>query len=114
MKLYFKNYLKTFIFLLISLIIFSFIIVIIRFNSQIKYKTIRIISLIGSSLLFLLASIFNGKLNKKRGLINGIIMTSIYLLIVLIFSLFNQTILISSIIIKSTLIIIGNIIGVNL
>ena len=114
MKLYFKNYLKTFLFLLISLIIFSFIIVIIRFNSQIEYKTIRIISLISSSLLFLLASIFNGKLNKKRGLINGIIMTSIYLLIVLIFSLFNQTILISSIIIKSILIIIGNIIGVNL
>lgn len=114
MKLYFKNYLKTFLFLLISLIIFSFIIVIIRFNSQIEYKTIRIISLISSSLLFLLVSILNGKLNKKRGLINGIIMTSIYLLIVLIFSLFNQTILISSIIIKSTLIIIGNIIGVNL
>ena len=114
MRLYFKNYLKTFLFLLISLIIFSFIIVIIRFNSQIEYKTIRIISLISSSLLFLLASIFNGKLNKKRGLINGIIMTSIYLLIVLIFSLFNQTILISSIIIKSILIIIGNIIGVNL
>lgn len=114
MKLYLKNFLKSFLLLLISLIIFSLIIVLIRFNSQIEYKTIRIISLIGSSILFLLASILNGKLNKKRGLINGIIMTSIYLFIVLIFSLFNQTILVSSIIIKSILIIIGNIVGVNL
>lgn len=114
MKLYLKNFFKSFLLLLISLIIFSLIIVLIRFNSKIEYKTIRIISLIGSSILFLLASILNGKLNKKRGLINGIIMTSIYLFIVLIFSLFNQTILVSSIIIKSILIIFGNIVGVNL
>lgn len=114
MKLYFKNYLKTFFSLLIMLLIFSTVIVLIRFNSDIEYKTLRIISLIGSSIIFLLSSIFNGKINKKRGLFNGVIMTSIYLIIVLIFSLFNQEVLISSIIIKSILIIIGNIIGVNL
>ena len=109
-----KNYLKSFLFLIISLLIFSLVIVIIRFNTQIEYKTIKILSLIGSSILFLFSSIINGKLNKKRGLINGIIMTSIYLLIVLLFVLFNQTVIISSIIIKSIIIIIGNIIGVNL
>jgi hypothetical protein len=58
--------------------------------------------------------VINGKLNKKRGLINGIIMTSIYLLFVLIFKIFNQDISLSSIIIKSIVIIIGNIIGVNI
>ena len=114
MKQHVKNYIKTFSILLFFLIIFSLLIVLIRFNSNLEIKTISIISLIGSSLLFLITSIINGKLNKKRGLINGIIMTSIYIFIVFIFSLFNQTILISSIIIKSILILIGNVLGVNL
>ena len=62
----------------------------------------------------LISSIINGKLNKKRGLINGVIMTSLYLITILIFKMFNQDITLSSIIIKSIVIIIGNIIGVNI
>jgi len=114
MKKIIKRYSLIYIFLFFSLIIFSLIIVAIRFNSNISYKTLKTISLIGSSIIFLLSSIINGKINKKRGLINGIIMSSIYIIIVLIFKIFNFDILISSVIIKIILIIIGNIIGVNI
>lgn len=109
-----KKYLFTFSFLLLSLIVFSLIIVILKFNTNMTYKTLKTISLIGSSIFFLISSILNGKIHKKRGLINGVLMTSIYLIIVFIIKLFNVDITISSIIIKIILIIVGNIIGVNL
>ena len=114
MKTMIKNYLKTFILLFILLLVTSFVLTLIRFNSNISLKTLKTLSLITSSIIFLISSIINGKLNKKRGLINGVIMTSLYLITILIFKMFNQDITLSSIIIKSIVIIIGNIIGVNI
>lgn len=114
MKKFIKRYVFIFSILIALLLVFSLILVLIKYNSSLSFKTMKLISLIGSSILFLLVSLLNGKLNKKRGLINGIIMTSIYLFFVLVISLFNIEITISSIIIKSILIIIGNILGVNI
>jgi len=114
MKKFIKRYVFIFSILIALLLVFSLILVLIKYNSSLSFKTMKLISLIGSSILFLLVSLLNGKLNKKRGLINGIIMTSIYLFFVLVISLFNIEITISSIIIKSILIIIGNVLGVNI
>ena len=114
MKKFIKKYSFIYGLLFFVLVLFSIVVVLIKYNSNLSYKTLRLISLIGSAIIFLLISFLNGKLNKKRGLINGVIMTSIYLLIVLIFKIFNFEITLSSIIIKSILIIIGNVLGVNL
>ena len=114
MKKFIKRYVFIFSILIALLLVFSLILVLIKYNSSLSFKTMKLISLIGSSILFLLVSLLYGKLNKKRGLINGIIMTSIYLFFVLVISLFNIEITISSIIIKSILIIIGNVLGVNI
>lgn len=114
MKKFIKRYVFIFSILIALLLVFSLILVLIKYNSSLSFKTMKLISLIGSSILFLLVSLLNGKLNKKRGLINGIIMTSIYLFFVLVISLFNIEITITSIIIKSILIIIGNVLGVNI
>lgn len=114
MKKYLKNYMISFLFLTICLVILGIVLVVVRFNSDTTLKTINTIGLIISSILFLLSAVLNGKLNKKRGIINGIIMTSIYLTIILILKIFNIDLTISSIIIKSLLLFIGNIIGVNI
>lgn len=114
MNKYVRNLIFSFSFLLISLFIAGIIIVLLHYNTEISLKTIRIVSLIISSILFLFSAVINGKLNKKRGIINGIIMSSIYLLVIFILKLFNIEIILTSIIIKSILLIVGNILGVNL
>lgn len=114
MKKYIKNLTFSYLLILTLLLILTTIIVILKYNLNITSKTINIIGLIFSSLIFLLGGIINGKLNKKRGLINGLIMTSIYFMLIIILKICNIPILLSSLIIKSIIIIIGNIIGVNL
>ncbi len=114
MKKTLKNLLISFSFILVLSIVLSLIFTIIRFNSNITNKIVLTINLIFSSLFFLLGAIINGKLNKKRGIINGLIMTSFYLFIILILKMFNINLFFINILIKSTLIIIGNIIGVNI
>ena len=109
-----KNYLKTLIIFILLSIFSAFILTMIRFNTNLSLSIINIIKSILSLFIFLLTSIINGKLNKKRGLINGLIMTSIFLFCIIILKVFNYEIKISLIIIKSIIIIIGNIIGVNI
>ena len=109
-----KKYLITSLFLLISLLVLAIIISIIKFNTNVSFKTLKTISLIMSSIIFLITGILNGIIHKKRGLINGLIMASFYLLIVGILNLLNVNIITSSVIIKTLLLFIGNIIGVNI
>lgn len=74
--------------------------------------------LLGLSLgLFFFLGLFYGLLEKKKGLFNGLLLSSIYLIIIYSFTLINKDYQISSIYIiisRCLLITIGSIIGVNL
>lgn len=74
--------------------------------------------LIGLSLgLFFLLGLLFGLLEKKKGLLNGLLISFIYLIVIYSFSLVSKDYHISSIYIvisRCLLIIIGSIIGVNI
>ena len=115
MKTTIKPYVSSLLFILFSTFICSFILAILNQNKLISITTTNILTNIMSILLFFIASIILGMKIKKKGLINGIILSLIYISLNLIIG-FNFTNYISVIkfISKIFVIILGAIIGVNL
>lgn len=115
MKTTLKSYTLSLIFILFSTFIFSLILTILKRNDLINLTTSNVTSSILSLLLFFIGAIILGVKIKKKGLINGIILSIIYISINLIIGFnFSNFIYIVKFIGKIILIILGTIIGVNL
>jgi len=115
MKTTLKSYTISLIFILLSTFIFSLVLTILKQNNLINLTTSNITSSILSLLLFFIGALILGIKIKKKGLVNGIILSMVYVAINLIigFNLTNVTSIIKFIS-KILLIILGTIIGVNL
>jgi len=115
MKTTLKSYTLSLIFILFSTFIFSLILTILKQNDLISLTTSNVTSTILSLLLFFIGALLLGLKIKKKGLINGVILSIIYVSINLIIGFnFTNTISIIKFISKIILIILGTIIGVNL
>jgi putative membrane protein (TIGR04086 family) len=105
----FKSYALSLLFIFISILINALVLTILNINNLISYKTSNIIIAISSNVIFFISSLLLGMKIKKKGLINGIILSLIYIFISSLIGLY-----IYNAIIKSLLITIGSIIGVNI
>lgn len=115
MKTTIKSYVSSLLFILFSTFIFSFILALLQQNNLMSFTTANIITNILSILLFFIASIILGMKTKKKGLINGIILSLIYISLNLIIGFnFTNYIFVVKFISKIFVIILGTIIGVNL
>lgn len=115
MKTTIKSYTLSLIFILLSTFIFSLILTILKQNDYISLTISNVTSTILSLLLFFVGAVILGLKIKKKGLLNGFILSIIYVSINLIIGFnFTNTISIIKFISKIILIILGSIIGVNL
>ena len=115
MKTTLKAYSLSLLFIFTSTFIFSLILTILKQNNLISITISNITSMILSLSLFFTAAIILGLKTKKKGLINGTILSLIYISLSLITGLtFNNYIATLKFIFKILLIIFGTIIGVNL
>ena len=103
-------------FLILSSLIISTIVSILQYNNGIKVNPylIQFISIV----LFLLSGLIFGLINKKQGLIGSLLFILVYLLIIIISNIFDNTtsykLYFLFVIIKCISYMIGSILGVNL
>lgn len=110
-----KSYAFSLFFLFVSTLFFSFILAFFSQNNLITITFNDVFSTILSVLLFFITAVILGKKIKRKGLINGIFLSLIYVSINLIIGFnFNSVYSILKFIGKIFLIIVGTIIGVNL
>ena len=115
MKTTLKSYAVSLIFIFISTFIFSLILTVLKQNNLISLTASNVTSGVLSLVLFFIAALLLGLKTKKKGLINGIILSIIYISINLIIGFdFTNIVSIIKFISKILLIILGTIIGVNL
>lgn len=115
MKNTIKSYSFTLIFIILSTFIFSLILTILKQNELISYNTSKIIINVLSLSLFFIAAVILGMKQKSKGLINGIMLATLYICMCLITGIsFNNALVILKFIGKILLILFGTIIGVNL
>ena len=115
MKTTLKAYTLSFIFIFLSTFIFSLVLTVLKQNNIFNLTTSNVISSVLSLLLFFIGAIILGIKIKKKGLINGIILSLIYGAINLIIGFnFANYVFVIKFIGKIILIILGTIIGVNL
>ena len=115
MKTTLKSYTVSLLFILFSTFIFSLILTILKQNNIINLTVSNITSNILSLLLFFVGALILGLKIKKKGLINGIILSIIYVSLNLIIGFnLDNIVLITKFISKILLIVTGTIIGVNL
>lgn len=103
--------------LLILGALFSFIISLLTSFKIINVKTNDIILIILSLFLFFLLGFIFGIIEKKKGLLNGLLLCFLYIAITFSIKLFDKNYTPSSLYIifsRSLLIIIGSVLGVNL
>ena len=84
MKTTIKSYTISLLFILLSTLIFSLVLTILNQNNLLSVTTSNITSTILSLSLFFIASVILGFKMKKKGLLNGIILSLIYISINLI------------------------------
>ena len=115
MKTTIKSYIISLLFIFLSTFIFSLVLTILKQNDLISITTSNITSSILSLLLFFIGAIILGIKIKKKGLINGLILSILYIStsLIVVIHLTNLTSIIKFIS-KIILIILGTIIGVNL
>jgi len=115
MKKTIKSYSLTLIFLLLSTFIFSLILTILKQNDLLSMNTSNIITNILSLSLFFIASLILGMKQKSNGLINGLMLSMLYVCMCLISGItFDKISVVIKFIGKILLIMLGAIIGVNL
>lgn len=117
MKRKFTNFSLTFISIIILGVIITLVVSLLSSLHVINIQTNDNLLLGLSLLLFFLLGLIYGFVEKKKGLLNGLIIVLIYLALTYSLKLFNKEYEISSIYIIMTrclLIIIGCIIGVNI
>ena len=111
------NFSITTLIIFILSLVFSFIITLLSSFSLINIKTNDILIIIISMILFFLFGLIFGIKEKKRGLLNGLILVLLYLGFMFSFKLLNPTFTYSSIYItlaRCSLLILGSVIGVNI
>lgn len=116
MKQKLTNISLTFLLIIILGIIFALTTSMLTYFQIISINVNDNIVLILSLFLFFLLGFIFGLIEKKKGLLNGLLLVSIYLLTIFSFKIINQNFTFTSIYIiltRSLLIIIGCIIGVN-
>lgn len=117
MKQKLTNISLTFLTIIILGVVFSLIVSLL---STLKIISIQLNDnlLLGLSLgLFFMLGLIFGLIEKKKGLLNGLLLTMIYLILIYTLNLINKDYKISSIYIilsRSLLIIVGCILGVNI
>lgn len=115
MKLTLKSYSFSIIFILLSTFIFSLLLTILKQNDLMNLNTSNILTNILSLSLFFVSAVILGMKVKRKGLVNGIIYSIIYICVNLIIGIsFPNSISIIKFISKILLIILGTIIGVNI
>ena len=115
MKTTLKSYTLSLMFILVSTLIFSLILTILKQNNLLSLYSSNVISTILSFLLFFIGAIILGLKIKKKGLINVIFLSLIYVSINLIIGFdFDNIYSILKFVSKILLIILGAIIGVNI
>ncbi|MDD7736130.1 MAG: TIGR04086 family membrane protein [Bacilli bacterium] len=117
MKRKFTNLSLTFISVIILGVIFSLTISLLSSLQVISITLNDNLLLALSLVLFFIMGLIYGLIEKKKGLLNGLLLTCIYLIVIYSIKLINKDYQISSIYIvltRSLLIIIGCIIGVNI
>lgn len=111
------KYLKSILFMFSIFLILNIIITIISYYSLFSDNVINIFKILSFIISFLSSSIYFGLNIKKKGLINGIKLSLIYILLFIIISIilsrFNIKDLLYYLIILIT-VIIGSVIGVNI
>lgn len=115
MKTIIKSYIVSLSFIFLSTLIFSLVLTILKQNDWINLNLSNIITSILSLLIFFIGAIILGMKIKKKGLINGVILSIFYVFIKLIIGInLNHLTSIVQFISKTILIILGTIIGVNI
>lgn len=115
MKNTIKSYSFVLLFILLSTFIFSLILTILKQNNLLNYSSSNIVTNILSLSLYFIGSLILGLKQKNKGLINGIMLSIIFVCISLILGIsFASIIDIIKFISKILLIMLGTIIGVNL
>ena len=117
MKRKFTNLSLTFISVIILGVIFSLTISLLSSLQVISITLNDNLLLALSLVLFFIMGLIYGLIEKKKGLLNGLLLTCIYLIVIYSIKLINKNYEFSSIYIvltRSLLIIIGCIIGVNI
>lgn len=114
MKNIFKYYLLYFITLLICALLSSLILTILNTFDVVNFSNTLIISIIISYVFSIIASFIMGLKLKRHGIIHGFIISTIFMLLTLIFNGFNlELITLVKISIRSLLIVFFTILGVN-
>lgn len=112
----YKNYIKTILKYFLLIFIYSIIITILYHTQIINYKTLRIINYIINIILFGLTGYKIASLERKKGYLQGFLISLILILIFIIFSLITSKLSFSSLVYYLSLIsssITGGIIGVS-
>ena len=112
----YKNYIKTILKYFIIILIYSIIISILYYTELINYKTLRIINYIINILLFSLTGYKIASLERKKGYLQGFLISIILILIFTTISLIISQINFSTLVYYLSLIsssITGGIIGVS-
>lgn len=112
----YKNYIKTILKYLVIILIYSIIISILYYTELINYKTLRIINYIINILLFSLTGYKIASLERKKGYLQGFLISLILILIFTTISLIISKINFSTLVYYLSLIsssITGGIIGVS-
>lgn len=112
----YKNYIKTILKYFIIILIYSIIISILYYTELINYKTLRIINYIINILLFSLTGYKIASLERKKGYLQGFLISIILILIFTTISLIISKINFSTLVYYLSLIsssITGGIIGVS-
>ena len=112
----YKNYIKTILKYLVIILIYSIIISILYYTELINYKTLRIINYIINILLFGLTGYKIASLERKKGYLQGFLISIILILIFTTISLIISKINFSTLVYYLSLIsssITGGIIGVS-
>ena len=112
----YKNYIKTILKYLVIILIYSIIISILYYTELINYKTLRIINYIINILLFSLTGYKIASLERKKGYLQGFLISLILILIFTVISLIISKINFSTLVYYLSLIsssITGGIIGVS-
>ena len=115
MKNTLKSYMFTFIFVLLSTFIFSLILTLLKQNELLTYNVSNVVTTILSLSIFFVAGLLLGIKQKSKGLLNGIVLSILFVCINLIMGFnLNNIKDIVKFISKIFLILLGTLIGVNL
>ena len=111
-----KNYLKTYSYYLIMILVYLIIMSIICYTGIINYKTISIINFIASLIMFFIIGYKISILEGKRGYLNGFFISVILVLFYMLISLILSKLSFSSLVYYLSLILssmVGGILGVS-